>query len=281
MSGAYKDDGGSEQQRSRIDSRDNHNNDDDGERLSIHSTSTTSLILERIHPEDRDVVDDDDDDDETLRPESSSRSSARAPLVRGKQEEYDDGEGNDSGDEIDSDVEIGKRRHPMAKPVETKVKRMVYIIGVVMVGGWLVALGVYLSHEYYRFKELPHNPAATATVRSGKTITLDQVMNGAWRSYHHTIDWMDGADGKEDGLMLTQNYESEGKGWLVVNDLKDPNKTVTLMRSKRFQGGADELYADKVWPSPDLKKVLVAVDTEDVSKSRFLYVELRHKKDLK
>ncbi|KAF8467754.1 putative dipeptidyl-aminopeptidase B [Kalaharituber pfeilii] len=221
-------------------------NDDDDD--SIESTSTTSLILERINNADAE------------------------PAT--KREPYDDpdhhGDHHDANDD-DEDLEAGRiGEKPVAKPVGNNVKKMVYIIGALLVGGWCLALIVYLASEYNAHDTAPTaEPSDTANL--GKLLRLGSIMGGEWRPYKHDIEWVAGADGKKDGLMLTQNYEAGGtRGWLVIEDLKgDKNKPQVLMKSRSFSAGGRQLFATRVWPSPDLKKVLVATDTE--SKFRHSY----------
>lgn len=215
-------------------------------RESIESTSTTSLILERINQTATDN-------------ENAPSRRERAP--------YDDPDRrptHDDDDEDDLEAGLGKVQ---SRQGGINVKKMVYIIGSLLVGAWVLALIVYLASEYnlHDLKVAPQKHSI------GKFIKLDQIMNGEWRPYRHEIEWVSGADGKRDGLMLTQNYEGGGKGWLVVEDLranKDAQPLV-LMKSRSFSAGERSLFATKVWPSPDLKKVLVATDMESKFRHSF------------
>ncbi|KAL7274931.1 hypothetical protein RUND412_002153 [Rhizina undulata] len=198
-------------------------------RSSIESTSTTSLILERINPSERerDNEYDEDDDDDDVQGEKGAE---------------------------DFDLEDGRR--PLLKPAEKKIRKAIYIIGGLLVGGWLLALAVYMSKEFYSI------PDASDSVveKSGKKITLDQVMGGSWRSTKHDIQWIGGPTGAEDGLLLTQQTGEEN--WLEVHDVKNDGNKIVLMKSRSIQVGHEPVFVQKVWPSPDLKRVLLASDIQ-------------------
>ncbi|KAF8426281.1 putative dipeptidyl-aminopeptidase B [Tirmania nivea] len=218
-------------------------------RESIESTSTTSLILERIN---QTAIDN----------ENALPRRERAP--------YDDPDHRPTNDDDDEDdLEAGLANEKVqSRQGRINVKKMVYIIGSLLVGAWVLALIVYLASEY----NLPHDPKDAPQKHStGKLLKLDQIINGGWRAYKHEIEWVSGADGKRDGLMLTQNYEGGEKGWLVVEDLRADKdaKPLVLMKSRNFSAGEKSLFATKVWPSRDMKKVLVATDTESKFRHSF------------
>lgn len=204
----------------------------DSPRSSMDSTSTTSLILERLN---RDGDGDEDEDDS---------------IKLNHREKEEEG----------VDLEASTLR---LKPAEKKVKRVIYILGAVMVGSWLLALVIFVSREHYRFTETPHDPAATTTTKAGKTITLDQVMGGSWRSSKHEIKWVDGSTGAEDGLLLTES-PPESNNFLEVQDVTNSSNTIVLMQSRNLQGPGRPITASKVWPSPGLGKVLVASNIQSV-----------------
>jgi dipeptidyl aminopeptidase len=210
--------------------------EDDTRRSSIDSTSTTSLILERIHPDGREPKRYDDPD---------------AP--RDKEGDFSD----DDDDEEDLDLESGATA-PHLRPMENKVRRAVYIIGGVLVGGWLLALIVYLSREAYRFQTSPHDPAATASAKAGKSITLDQVQSGTWRARKKGIQWI---DGERDGLMLVPDGN---QGFLEIHDVKNDTNKHVLMERGRISWEGKSVGVGKYWPSPDLKHVLCASHVQSV-----------------
>ena len=212
-------------------------------RESIESTSTTSLILERIN--------------------QTATDNENDPPPRRERAPYDDPDhrpthDNDDDDD-DEDLEVGLANEKQLRQGKINVKKMVYIIGSLLVGAWLLALIVYLTGEYNQLHDPKNAPQKHST---GKLLKLRQIMSGQWRAYKHEIEWVSGAGEKRDGLMLTQNYEG-GDGWLVVEDLRVDKgaKPLVLMKSRYFSAGEVSLFATRVWPSPDMKKVLVATDT--------------------
>jgi dipeptidyl aminopeptidase len=142
--------------------------------------------------------------------------------------------------------------------MENKVRRAVYIIGGVLVGGWLLALIVYLSREAYRFQTSPHDPAATASAKAGKSITLDQVQSGTWRARKKGIQWI---DGERDGLMLVPDGN---QGFLEIHDVKNDTNKYVLMERGRISWEGKSVGVGKYWPSPDLKHVLCASHVQSV-----------------
>jgi dipeptidyl aminopeptidase len=187
-------------------------------RSSIDSTSTTSLILERIgkpipprydDPEKRAEFDDDDDDD-----------LEAAPRIAG--------EGNTKG-----------------------MRKIVYIVGGILIGSWLLALAVYLSREAYR-------SSAEPVTTTGKTISMEQVMSGQWRARRKGIQWI---AGERDGLMLVPNG---GQGYLEVHDVKDADSITVLVKQRDIDVDGQIVGISKYWPSRDLKKVLLASDVQGV-----------------
>lgn len=221
----------------------------DSSRDSIESTSTTSLILERIN-----------------------QNAARNGNTSQHKTTYDgdlpmhDGDGDDHEHDDDDDLEAGGSGEKLLpKPTGPNVKKMVYIVGSLLVGAWVLALSVYLVSEYNQTHHTADAGQASnaPSHKNGKLVKLDDIMSGEWRPYRHSIEWVSGVDGKRDGLMLVEDYENN-RGWLVVEDLRADENTepLVLMKSKGFSAGQRYLYANKVWPSPDMKKVLVATHAE-------------------
>jgi dipeptidyl aminopeptidase B len=96
---------------------------------------------------------------------------------------------------------------------------------------------------------------------TNKNISLAQVLNGDWNAQYHEIRWVDGVDG-EDGLYLKQ--DELGKDYLIVEKIRDEDGnglvTQNLMKRKYFEFGGQNLAAERVFPSKDLKKVLIVTD---------------------
>jgi dipeptidyl aminopeptidase len=229
---------------------------------SSSSASTTSLVFERIG--ERALA----EKTKSLKGESKMTTPKYPP--RGDSLPYrDDGHPHDSLDdeEKEDDLETGHfiRRDP-GKVVDKKFGRLIWIIGGVFIGAWVLALVFFLFNQSYKHSSTtPHDPAATASRGNGRKITLDQVMGGQWRANHQAISWIQGANG-EDGLLLEQGVA--GKDYLVVEDIRGSNAsshgavlaTKTLMKDAHFTVGGRGLYPSKVFPSKDLKKVLIATD---------------------
>jgi dipeptidyl aminopeptidase len=169
----------------------------------------------------------------------------------------------------DYDLESGpflESNTPSGKDVDKSFRRLIWIVGGVFIGAWLLALVLFLGTQAYRHSsETPHDPTATASRGNGKKVTLDQVMIGAWRARKQSISWIEGANG-EDGLLLEQGVG--GKDYLVVEDVRgktedaDVQATKTLMKQGFFRFGDKGYSPSKVFPSKDLTKVLIATDQQ-------------------
>ncbi|KAI9694686.1 MAG: hypothetical protein M1822_000302 [Bathelium mastoideum] len=217
-------------------------------RSSISSASTTSLVLEHINNRAPKGF------DKPLPPEPYS-DSPPARLPKTSNFEVEDGP-----------------RSPSWPPkgftgVDRKARRLLWILGTLAFAGWLLALGTFLfTGTYKHASSRPHDPWATGTTGSGKKVTLDQVLTGKWSPRGHELSWIRGANG-EDGLLLEKDG-GEGR-YLVVEDVRKRGddkevvkENVVLMQSGAFQAGDWTVVAGRVWPSADLKKVLVASDIQ-------------------
>ena len=231
---------------------------------SVSSASTTSLVFERIGER---------ADAEEAKP-MNGKSKMVIPRYppRGDSLPYRDDDHTHislEDEEKENDLETGPFLHngPGGKAVDKKFRRLLWIIGGVFIGAWVVALVMFLFSQTYRHSSTtPHDPAATASRGNGKKVTLDQVMNGSWRPNRQSISWIEGANG-EDGLLLERGVG--GKDYLVVEDIRGNNAsdttalaTKTLMKDVYFKVGGRGLTPSKVFPSKDLKKVLIATDVQ-------------------
>ena len=203
---------------------------------SITSSSNTSIALDRL------------DEDGT---------AIRNGHTKGLQGTRDLGHKGDDYDEED-----GFYRPPLRQPLEKRNRRIMWSLGGLCLGGWLLALVLFLSRQTYKHaSSIPFDPAATASHGSGKAVTLDQYLTGAWRPRHQQISWIAGANG-EDGLLLEQNGKS-GKDYLMVEDVRSrkpgavAQESQTLMKDGNFRVDGVDVHPNRVWPSKDLKKVLV------------------------
>ena len=153
--------------------------------------------------------------------------------------------------------------HPPHKSsFEVRNKRMIWGLGGLCIGGWLLALVLFISRQTYRHaSSIPYDPAATVSHGSGKAVTLDQYLSGAWRPRTHQISWIAGPKG-EDGFLLERDAGS-GRDYLVVEDVRSrkpgqestPGKT--LMKFGGFKVDGVQVNAEDAWPNNDLNKVLI------------------------
>ena len=200
---------------------------------SVTSVSTTSIVLDRL-----------DGSGAIL---GNGTAKAQQPILS-KDEKYDEEDG----------IYLPKAGRPM----ERNARRVMWSLGALCLGGWLLALALFISRRsYVHSSNIPHDPAATSSRGSGKSVTLDQVLGGQWRARSHELSWIGGAKG-EDGLLLEREAGS-GKDYLVVEDIRSRDQNVnalssmTLMKYGGFKVSGVQVYPSKVWPSKDLKKVLV------------------------
>lgn len=228
---------------------------------SVASTaSTTSLVFDRIG--------------ERVAANGSEKPTMVTPKFppRGEMAYADDEHTQihlDEEEEKDYDMEDGAflTNGATNKSVDKKLRRLIWIIGGVFIGAWVLALFIFLGKQAYKHSsESPHDPQATSSRGSGKKVTMDQVMGGQWRATKHSISWIEGANG-EDGLLLEQG--SVGKDYLIVEDVRTQSPsavgtldTMTLMKNGYFEVAGRSLTPSKVYPSKDLKKVLVATDVQ-------------------
>ena len=219
---------------------------------SVSSASTTSLVFDEIDSRNRAESSRSGHRSNTM---TSPYDAVDLPLPRNA-ERYEDKE--------ERDVEEG-----LFDNVDTRPKsKLLWIIGGIFVGAWMLATIMFLLQ--HPKGDAPHdvnNP--NAGTGSGKKITMGQLRDGSWRAKSHSISWIEGALG-EDGLLLEQG--SPGKDWLIVedvrgvnatsNDKRDAKEPLTLMKSGSFKYGSETLFPAKVWPSKNLKHVLILTGME-------------------
>ncbi|GAO18360.1 uncharacterized protein UV8b_06722 [Ustilaginoidea virens] len=224
---------------------------------SLSSVSTTSLVFDRLQ-------------EEVEKHPSARRTSARSRLPpRVKDEgEYDDSE---TGPFL-GEPETAPGREP--KPMDRSLRRILVAASAVFVTAWLAALGVFLATASYKHaRGSEHNRSAYAE-RQGKAVTLDQILTGYWYAASHDISWIADPDG-DDGLLLQRNAAD---GYLVAEDVRAHGdragagagthessgttlaKSRTLMKTPHFTYNGDVKIPEWSEPSPDLKKVLLAVN---------------------
>ncbi|KAF2270574.1 putative dipeptidyl-aminopeptidase B [Lojkania enalia] len=210
---------------------------EDGSEATISSISTTSLVLEHIN-------------DGAANGASSSRLN----------EKYTDNESEEPSQRRELfDIEEG--RYQGLKPVDKKARRLLWIIGTICVVGWGLALiSFLLGGSYKHASTRPHDPLATITKGSGKKVTLDSVLNGAWYPQRQSVSWIRGPTG-QDGLLLEKGVSKDE--YLIVEDIRNKGQAsvsggkTTLMKGASFEVNGKYIYPNNVWPSKDFKKVLV------------------------
>lgn len=220
------------------------------------SVSTTSLVFERIEERLARKEENDFDDTDPLRDDPLDDDLETGPFL---------GNGNASSRRVEGGVG--------AKRMDRGLKKVLIVVTALLVASWIVGLFVYISTKAYKHaSQFEHDPQATATRGNGKQVTLDQVMQGMWYPERHSISWIAGADG-EDGLLVEKG--AYGKDFLVVEDVRtqNPNATSapgapniqsskTLIKERLFEYGNRTYLPNRVTPSRDLQRVLIATDVQ-------------------
>lgn len=215
---------------------------------SVSSASTTSLVLERIG--------------ERVETSKHPANAGNNKMDKLQSREDTPGYADALYDEDEKDVLDIENGFLVGKPADMRFTRGLWIIGGLFIGVWILAGAIFLSRQAYQ--STAHDPTATSTIGNGKQITLDQVLTGQWRPKRQGISWIAGANG-EDGLLLEKG--ANGKDYLVVENVRGRNvsqvgtlESTTLMKSGVFTVGGTTLSPARLWPSKDLKKVLIATD---------------------
>ena len=211
------------------------------ERSSVDSASTTSLILESLGH----------------KPQANGNGNGNGNGNVGKPKHefaYKDNE---------DDVEegIGYTPRDDGQPADKRAVRVIWLLAIVATTGWIFAIASSLAKGSYKHpSSQPYDHDATTSKGAGKKITLDQVMGGEWLPSSHSISWIPGADG-EDALLLEQGQPD--KDFLVVEDVRSRDASAqstsskTLMKEGQFEYNGGIVFVSRVWPSPDLNRVLV------------------------
>ncbi|KAL8669906.1 MAG: hypothetical protein Q9168_005525 [Polycauliona sp. 1 TL-2023] len=151
--------------------------------------------------------------------------------------------------------------HPAA--IRRRPRRhLIWSLAGLCVAGWMLALVLFLSRYPYPIKSAPpHKSSSVPQYHSDKAVTHDQVLQGKWRPKKHSISWIKGAKG-EDGLLL-EKEGGQGRDYLVVEDVRSRKpesaslNSITLMKEGSFKINELPVHPNRVWPSPNLEKVLV------------------------
>ncbi|KAK4696415.1 dipeptidyl aminopeptidase B, partial [Lecanoromycetidae sp. Uapishka_2] len=204
---------------------------------SITSSSDTSIALDRLDGDGNTIV---------------NGHTKDPPRTKAKGDDYDE--------------EDGFYVPPIRHALERRNRRIIWALGGLCFGGWLLALVLFLSRQTFKHaSSIPFDPVATASHGSGKAVTLDQFLSGAWRPRKQPISWIAGANG-EDGMLLEKGRA--GKDYLIVEDIRsrvpgaDARPSQTLMKSGQFSADGRQVNVGEVWPRRDLKKILVMSDKQ-------------------
>jgi dipeptidyl aminopeptidase len=222
---------------------------------SISSVSSTSAVLDNLNGN------------------ANGKMNPETPLMHDRDEKYDE--------------ELTYRRSEEQAP-STRVKAVVWTLCGLCLGGWLLALYLFLSSGNITDSvpwaspapspslspspsPIPHDSpshdsTSTTPSKPRNTVTLDQVLGGQWAARSKSVSWLKGAKG-EDGLILERSSRGP-TGYLVVEDVRARkagnnglNQQV-LMKDGEFQVDGKQVYPSNVWPSADLTKVLVVSDQQ-------------------
>lgn len=204
-------------------------------------------------------------------PESTStpdtRASPHPPLPPHKLEQGDDDSLDETGPFL-GQPGVPLEREPRNQHPHHRRRMLDYVVG-----GFLIVTFLLVIRNVFggRSSETSYSPDADHQ-GPAKAITMDQIHGGFWRPASQSISWIADPEGR-DGLLLEQG--APGKDFLVVEDVRSSkggdNASVagdahglapsrTLMQKPQFEYRGRSLTPDWLEPSPDLKKVLVAVD---------------------
>ncbi|KAI9882922.1 MAG: hypothetical protein M1823_005324 [Watsoniomyces obsoletus] len=171
---------------------------------------------------------------------------------------------NDDHDDVpkaDIDIDLEDAAFiPPTRPTKKRRRSWLWWLGGAFVFGWILALVIFLLR--------PAGGGSSPTSRSGggNKITIGQVLGGHFRPQKHEMTWIEGANG-EDGLLLERDGGRD-KDYLVVEDVRSKSSkdelklhdSRTLMKSPWFSVLGRRIYPSEVWPSRDLRSVLIASD---------------------
>ena len=228
-------------------------------RDSLSSVSTTSIVFDRIHEANQSNM---------ANGKNNKKATEASPYADLDDEDpLRDADDLETGPFLGADASQGTPSSVAVKrmPMDRKLRRILIIGTIVFVLGWLAAFGIFLATgKYHHLSDSEHDPDADNR-KSGKAVTLDQVQSGYWHGRSQSISWIKDPDGN-DGMLLEEG--APRKDYLLVEHVKmldnrgrAPSPR-TLMKSATFKYRDVELSPHKVFPSPDLKKVLLAVEFE-------------------
>ncbi|KAK2861173.1 hypothetical protein FQN49_004471 [Arthroderma sp. PD_2] len=222
-----------------------------GSRDSIDSSSTASISLTLV----------DDASHTVAGPSKPAKNRGNLPQDRYENEKYRDDEEEVWGE--DAYVPPG------GKHAQRRTRIAFWLLVALCVGGWTVAFIFFITSHGNNTSTTPDK--STGSGGSGviapgnplarEKIPLDDVLEQAWSPIEHKISWIAGPKG-EDGLLLQRSEGGFGP-YLHVEDVRNfhgmgtNNKSITLMKESAFFVDDERIAPDQLWPSPDMKTVLV------------------------
>ena len=195
---------------------------------------------------------------------SSSSSSLNTEIDKGNglQHQVDAAASKSNLDPLD--IEDGD--HISSTSPNRSTHKVLWIFASLGLTAWVVALIFFLfSTSSHPIRSTP-SPVSDNIINSSKTVSLEQVLSGQWRPRIHHVSWIDGING-EDGLLVERG--DRGRDYLVVTDVRSKIENAALvekkvlMQDETFFVGPTLIIPSEVWPSTDLKKVLVMSDREN------------------
>ncbi|KAF4583251.1 dipeptidyl aminopeptidase [Ophiocordyceps camponoti-floridani] len=222
----------------------------------------------------------------TLQEESDKPIGTRQTTSHGTRKTTSIAQPNEADDEagpfLASSASDGSRRRSIM-PMDRRLRRGIIGVVAIIVALWLVALAVFVSGSYKNVavggdknvavngdnRSMSPDMALSGSGRVGKPpVSLQDILTKYWTPKSRPISWISGPEGKDarDGLLLEEKVE--GQDFLVVKDVRAKVEATvhladaprTLMKSEFFEYNGSRYAAQSVTPSPDLTKVLIAVD---------------------
>ncbi|KAL3477511.1 dipeptidyl peptidase IV N-terminal region-domain-containing protein [Aspergillus californicus] len=200
---------------------------------------------------------------------SDSGLSVDSALLRESKYDAQSTTGDPSGtryrDEEDGDLGLTESLRP-TKASSGRTRRILWLLVLLCFGGWVLAFVLFVTRGRSSSQTASDSvqlqqPSPFSGTSSGKPITLEQVLSGAFSPRAHAVSWIAGPDG-EDGL-LVERGESE-EGYLRINDIhsEEGEANRVLMRNATVKVGRETIAPSGLRPSPDLKKVLLTSHQE-------------------
>jgi dipeptidyl aminopeptidase len=219
------------------------------------SVSTTSIVFERI----------------------SERVAASEAAIKEKLHNADADDDEAKDEPNNDDLETGPflpsggsngNSHTKARGMDRGLRRVLLIVAGLLVSTWVAGLFIFVSTKG---SQSAATSSSSTDSGAGNAVTLDLVMGGFFRPDIQSVRWIGGPAG-EDGLLLEKAVRED---YLVVEDVRtqtgslgerDPDAAaaspITLMKHSSFDYGSRMYHANRVTPSRDLKRVLVATDVK-------------------